>query len=58
MIEDPGTGRDRRNAWEANEVMAVKGSAVTFRYPFGQDFTAEVRPQLLERPDGAGASSR
>ena len=57
VIEDPGTGRDRRNAWEANEVMAVKGSAVTFRYPFGQDFTAEVRPQLLERGRGGGIES-
>jgi len=47
IVQDPGTGSDDRYRWDANEVLAVSGSTVTFKYPFSQPFTTAVRPQLI-----------
>jgi hypothetical protein len=49
VVQDPGTGNDRRYNWDANEIVAIDGERVTFRYPFSQPFTTAVRWQRLER---------
>jgi hypothetical protein len=47
VTQDPGTGHDDRYRWDANEVVAMSGNTVTFRYPFSQPFTTAVKPQLI-----------
>ncbi len=52
-IIDPGTGADNHSPWDANEIMAISGQTVTFRYPFSQAFTTAV-PFLRITGSGCG----
>jgi hypothetical protein len=51
---DPGTGVDRRDPWEANEVVRVDGHRITLRYPLARAFTPTARLELLEKGYGNG----
>lgn len=42
IVFDPGTGRDERYPHESNEIIAIEGSSVTFKYPFSYSFTSHV----------------
>ncbi len=44
ILQDPGSGRDERYRWDANEIAAVDAgsSVVHFKYPFSQSFTSSV----------------
>jgi hypothetical protein len=52
VIQDPGRGVDRRYSWDANEILGIDGTTVTFKYPFSQTFTTEVDWQVVERGYG------
>jgi hypothetical protein len=54
IMEDPGTGRDDRKRWDANEITGISGNTVTFRYPFSQAFTTAVPLTLMSSGDGNG----
>jgi len=56
VVQDPGTGRDQRYAWDANEITAVDASTgtVTFKYPFSQAFTAAVPWLRINKGVGNG----
>lgn len=54
IVQDPGTGRDDRYRWDANEIVSVSGSTVTFKYPFSQSFTTAVRPRRASSGFGNG----
>lgn len=47
--QDPGSGDDRRYNWDANEVVALAGTKVTFRFPFSQPFTTAVVPEVITK---------
>lgn len=44
VLQDPGTGRDNRHRWDADEIIAVDATAktVTFKHPLSQSFTTAV----------------
>lgn len=56
VLQDPGTGRDERHRWDANEITAVDAAAgsVTFRYPWSQSYTTAVPWTLIDRGIGNG----
>lgn len=46
---DPGTGRDDRYPHESNEIVDIRGTDVTFKYPFSYGFTASIPWQVYRR---------
>ncbi|WP_137815076.1 hypothetical protein [Gandjariella thermophila] len=46
IVHDP-TGMDDRFPCETNEIVAISGTSVTFRYPFACHFTTSVVPQRI-----------
>ena len=38
VVQDPGTGNDQRYPYESNEIVAVAGTTITFKYPFSYGF--------------------
>ncbi|MDP9418747.1 MAG: hypothetical protein M3P53_01050 [Actinomycetota bacterium] len=56
VVQDPGSGRDDRYRWDANEIAAIDaaGGTVTFKYPFSQSFSTSAPWLRLERGSGNG----
>jgi hypothetical protein len=54
VVEDPGSGRDLRYPWDENEIVAISGRTVTFKYPFSQPFTTATRWQEVGSGFGDG----
>lgn len=56
IVHDPGTGRDERHRWDANEIVSVDaaGLKVTFRYPWAQSYTTAVPWAVIDRGIGNG----
>ena len=49
IIQDPGTGKDQRYPNESNEIVAIDGLQLTFKYPFSHDFSMNTPLQRFER---------
>jgi hypothetical protein len=54
VLQDPVRGRDRRHAWEANEIVAVTGTAVTFRNPLAYAVATDTPWLRIDRGRGDG----
>ena len=47
VVQDPGTPNDDRFRTDGNEIVAIDGDTVAFRYPFIFPFTTSVRPTII-----------
>jgi hypothetical protein len=54
VAEDPAVGGDRRHAWEANEVVRVRGGRVTLRFPLSFGLDRDTTWERMERAAGGG----
>jgi hypothetical protein len=49
IVQDPGTGQDGRYPYESNEIVAVSGTTVTFKYPFSYGFSTSTPWQRYDQ---------
>ena len=56
VVQDPGTGRDERHRWDANEITGVDSTAgtVTFRHPWSQSYTTAAPWAVIDKGIGNG----
>ncbi len=47
VVQDPGTPNDDRFRTDGNEIVAISGNTVAFRYPFTYRFTTSVQPTIV-----------
>ncbi len=49
-LQDPCTGRDNTHAYDINEIEAISGTTVTFKYPFSQQFDPDTVWRRIAEP--------